>query len=54
MNAFELKEILNEYTEEELQAMPIRVFANMDITEGDITMVDSVEVTEFGALLIEI
>ena len=53
MNAFELKEILNEYTEEELQAMPIRVFSTMDISEGDTIIADSVDVTDWE-LLIEV
>lgn len=47
MNAFELKEMLSEYTDEELQALQLRVFTNMDIEEGETTIVDSVEVTDW-------
>lgn len=53
MNAFELKEILSDYTDEELQALPVRVFSNMEVGEGETTIVDSIEVTDWE-LLIEI
>lgn len=53
MNAFELKEMLSEYTDEELQALQLRVFTNMDIGEGETIIVDSVEVTDWE-LLIEV
>lgn len=53
MKAFELKEILNDYTDEELKALPVRVFANMDIGEGELAIVDSVEITDFE-LIIEV
>lgn len=53
MNALELKKILEEYSDRELGALSVRVFANMDISEGDTIIADSAEVTEWE-LLIEV
>ncbi len=39
--------------DEELQALQLRVFTNMDIEEGETTIVDSVEVTDWE-LIIEV
>lgn len=54
MNAFQLKEVLEDYSDEELKTLDVRVFANMDVSEGDTIRVHSVEVTQFEELVIEI
>ena len=44
MNAFELKELLEQYKDEELQAMKIYVFCNADYEEENLVIADSFEV----------
>lgn len=53
MKALELKEVLSEYTDEELKNLSVRVFSNMEIGEGELAIVDSVEVTDWE-LIIEV
>ena len=44
MNAFELKELLEQYKDEELQAMKIYVLCNADYEEENLVIADSFEV----------
>ena len=44
MNAFELKELLEQYKDEELQAMKIYVLCNADYEEENLAIADSFEV----------
>lgn len=44
MNAFELKEILEQYNDEELQTMKVYVLCTADYEEEDMAIADSFEV----------
>lgn len=46
MKAIKLKEILNEYSNEELQSLDVRVFSTRYVNMGESILVDFVDVTE--------
>lgn len=46
MKAIKLKDILNEYSREELQSLDVRVFSTRYVNMGETIFVDSVDITE--------
>lgn len=54
MNGFELKEVLEQYTDEELQAMRIVFVSNIDIEleDGDAIRINEIEVNDFNELIL--
>lgn len=51
LNAFEVKEILDQYTDEELQAMTVRVYCHMDYEEGDLAIADDFEINGYELVI---